>query len=183
MRRIVCRKHGRMSQAGFSLVELLIASIVLTTGMLAIMGIFALAIGNNGRSKVDTTATMVAESVLEQIAAVNSGGGPSKVWDCNNKDTVLGTNEGGAPLGTDGGINFSASPPPPGVDGSVYAMNYVVCTNGTGAPATYDVRWNIAKTGYKSTVITVGARPMNMGAARFTFALPVTLRLTVGGNY
>jgi hypothetical protein len=180
MHRIVWLKARRKSQAGFSLLELLMACIVLTTGLLGIMGIFALAIGNNGRSKVDTTATMLAQSVLEQIAAVNSGGGPNKIWDCNGKMTEIAYTEGGAPLKSNGDIDFNA--PAPTGSPAFAVPEFAVCTSGTGSPNVYDVRWNITQAGYKSFVVTVGARPVHMTAGRFTFSLPVTLRLTTGGN-
>src|SRR5438270_2950883 len=48
------RKFVQGKQAGFTLVELMIASIVLTVGLLALSGLLAIGILNNNRNKVDT---------------------------------------------------------------------------------------------------------------------------------
>jgi type II secretory pathway pseudopilin PulG len=185
------KSNRRKSESGFSLVELLIASIVLTVGMLAIMGIFALAIGNNGRSKVDSTATMVAQAVLEQISAVKAGGGPSSLTDCSGNPAMTINPAAGVLAGGNGApkywdtvanlwkIDFTQPPPPPTDN---YSMNYVVCVSGSNAPVTYDVRWNIEQVGNYSSLIVVGARPLNTGNNRFSFRLPVNLQLTIAGQ-
>jgi Tfp pilus assembly protein PilV len=165
-------------QAGFTLLETMIAGIVMTFGLLAITALFALAIGNNGRSRVDTTATMLSESVIEQIAAVLARGGPSSMTDCDSTPTTwdISTNVGGAAV-TGSGIDFSESSPPAG-----YYMNFVVCNGGgeVNTKATYDVRWNVAQVSTNTYLVTVGARPKGMAAGRFTFSLPVTFRTYVG---
>jgi prepilin-type N-terminal cleavage/methylation domain-containing protein len=182
MRGLTRQRTNRKSQAGFSLLELLAASIILTVGMLSITGIFALAIGNNGRSKVDTTATMLTQSVMEQVAAVRAGGGPSKVWDCNGTPHTIGYADPsdpyapGSPL-KGSSIDFSQSAV---ID---YQMDYTVCNSGSKTSvAVYDVRWNVTKLPPNAYLITVAARPQNMTAGRFTFALPVTMRLYVGNK-
>ena len=161
------------------------AGFILTFGLLAITALFATAIGNNGRSRVDTTATMLSESVIEQVTAVLARGGPSAMTDCAATPTTwfIDTEVGGAALsGT--GIDFSQTSPPAG-----YHMNFVVCNGGgeAGTEATYDVRWNIAQvtpvppgTGPATYLVTVAARPKGMRAGRFTFSLPVTFRTYVG---
>jgi prepilin-type N-terminal cleavage/methylation domain-containing protein len=165
-------------QAGFTLLELMIAVLVLTFGLLAITALFATAIGNNGRSRVDSTATMLSESVLEQISAVLARGGPSAVTDCGQPPTTwsIDTDIGGAAL-SGSSIDFTQTNPPAG-----YYMNFVVCNGGAepGTQAVYDVRWNVSQLSTNSYLVTVAARPQNMVQGRFTFALPVTLRTYVG---
>ncbi len=172
----------RKRQAGFTLLELLVAAVVLAFGLLAITALFATAIGNNGRSRVDSTATMLSESVIEQISAVLARGGPSAITDCGSPPTTwnIGTNVGGAAL-SGSSIDFTQTDPPAG-----YQMDFVVCNGGgeAGTQATYDVRWSIAQvstvSGSTSYLVTVGARPKNMTPGRYTFALPVTFRTYVG---
>src|SRR5579863_9599368 len=50
-------------QAGFTLLEVMITGVVLTVGLLAVAVLFGTAVGNNGRSRVDSTATMLSSSV------------------------------------------------------------------------------------------------------------------------
>src|SRR3989442_10915728 len=60
-----CLSHR---SCGFSLIELMIAISVLAVGMSALVGLFITAVMNNGRSKGDTTSTMLAQTVLGEIA-------------------------------------------------------------------------------------------------------------------
>ncbi len=174
-------KHKR--QAGFTLLELLIACIVLTVGLLAITGLFMLAIGNNGRSRVDSTATMVTQAVIEQMTATLSGGGPAQVIDCQNNKFLLAYAPGGADLSSNG-IDFTQSAS--GIAASAttagYQMNFTVCNGGAeeGTTAVYDVRWHIQQVGTGTWLATVSARPLNLQPGRFTFSLPVTMRTYVG---
>src|SRR5947208_14728845 len=80
MRRTLHRKN-LSSESGMTLIELMIASVVLIFGMLSIMGLLMLAIGNNGRSKIDSNATMLTQVVLEQVSAKLAGGGPGSITD------------------------------------------------------------------------------------------------------
>jgi len=168
----------RKRQAGFTLLELMFAGIVLIFGLLAIAALFATAVGNNGRSRVDSTATMLSQSVIEQITAVLARGGPAAVTDCGQPPTTwtIDTSVGGANL-SGSSIDFTQTSPPAG-----YQMNFVVCNGGAevGTLSVYDVRWNIAQISTGSYLVTVAARPQNMSIQRFTFALPVTLRTYVG---
>src|SRR5438105_6065848 len=75
------RRKNRNPEAGMTLIELMIASVVLIFGMLSIMGLLMLAIGNNGRSKIDSGATMLSQVVLEQVSAKLAGGGPGSITD------------------------------------------------------------------------------------------------------
>ena len=170
-------------QAGFSLLELMITGFILTVGLLAIAVLFGTAVGNNGRSRLDSTATMLSASVIEQVTAVLARGGPASMTDCGSPPTTwtIDTSVGGAALAlVGGGIDFTQA------QQSGYSMNFVVCNAGglAGTQAVYDVRWNIQ---YISTnppsssyLVTVAARPQGTANNRFTFALPVTFRTFVG---
>lgn len=165
-----------------TLIELMIAAVVLIFGMLSIMGLLMLAIGNNGRSKIDSTATMLTQVVVEQVSAKLAGGGPGSITDdanCNNTGNTWTINEqpGGATL-TGGKIDFTQSQ---GAVPANYHMNYVDCNN--NVQMDYDVRWNVQSVGANGTyLVTVGARPNSTMPTRFAFALPVNMRAYVGGN-
>lgn len=166
-----------------SLIELMIAAAVLVFGMLSIMGLLMLAIGNNGRSKIDSTATMLTQAVLEQASAKLAGGGPGSITDnanCNGTGTIWtidNTSGKGANL-LNGKIDFTQAQA--GIPANYY-MNYVDCNNNN--ITTYDVRWNVQTIGANGTyLVTVGARPKNSLPVRFSFAIPVTMRAYVGSN-
>ena len=165
-----------------TVIELLIAGLVFLICMLGVVPLFMIAIGNNGRGKVDTTSTELAQSVIEQITAVLARGGPSAMTDCGATQTTWAistqpTPSGSVPL-SGSGIDFNAAK----VDG--YHMDFVVCGDAPTANAVYDVRWRIdpmsTSTVYTTYLVTVSAKPQALPQKRFAFSLPVTLRTYVG---
>jgi type II secretory pathway pseudopilin PulG len=172
----------RNPESGMTLIELMIASVVLIFGMLSVMGLLMLAIGNNGRSKIDSTATMLSQAVLEQISAKLVGGGPGSITDNNNCNGTGNTwtiayGQGGANL-AGGKIDFVNQAQ--GAVPASYFMNYVECNITNNQKMTYDVRWNIQALGTTTYLVTVGARPSGGMPTRFSFALPVNMRAYVG---
>ena len=168
-----------------TLIELAIAGFVLVFGMLSIMALLVIAIGNNGRSKVDSTATMLSQAVLEQLSAKLSGGGPGSLSDnsnCNGTGTAhqIGYDPGGAST-AGSGIDFTQAQNTIGSDsnGNPYYMDYVDCNN--NVQAIYDVRWNIQSLGNATYLVTVGARPKGNLPQQYAFAIPVNMRTYVGG--
>jgi Tfp pilus assembly protein PilV len=156
-----------------------IAGLVLLVGMLALMTLFAIAIGNNGRSKVDSTATMLTQAVAEQITAVLAGGGPGSITDCNGTGTTwtISSASGGANL-AGSAIDFTQTSPP-----ANFYMNFAQCNPDGTLQATYDVRWNIQTIDSGGTfLVTVGARPKGSAGNKLLFSIPVNMRAYVGGN-
>jgi type II secretory pathway pseudopilin PulG len=174
--------------AGMSMLELLIGMSVLAVGMTAVTGLFHSAILTNNRAKVDTSATMLAQTVLEKIAAqpatqnatisLTDCGGPPTIW-------TIATAGAGAPGNgatmdaNSGAIDFTQ-------DYAAVPANYKMLFAGCGAggrQTTFDVRWNVQTVTGNTRLITVAARPIGaLGANRPTqFAPPVALR-TIGGT-
>ena len=183
--------YSEQAAFGFSLIELMIAIAVLAIGMSALAGLFITAVMNNGRSKVDTTATMLAQAVLEKIAAQPASSATTfTLTDCNPSGgtnwtiATAGAASPGAGANLDSntaGIDFTQSYSAVTAN---YKMRFVSCSN-NGRQAIYDVRWNIQTiVANRTRVITVSARPQSAGnttsVSNLMFALPVTLR-TVGG--
>ncbi len=171
-------------ESGMTLIELSIAGFVLVFGMLSLMGLLMTAIGNNGRSKIDSTATMLTQAVVEQISADLAGGGPGTVTDnanCNGTGTTftINTSSGAAPAGngstlSGSTIDFTQASPPTG-----FHMDYIECVN--NLKTTYDVRWNVLNmSSNKTYLVTVGAKPKSTLPAKFGFAIPVNMRIFVG---
>ncbi len=68
--------------AGMSLLELMIACLVLVVGLLGGMILITTTIANNNRNKWDSTGTLLAQKTLEAIASVpanaTAGSTPSR---------------------------------------------------------------------------------------------------------
>ena len=191
----------RRRQAGLSMIELLIAMMVLAVGMMGSMILVRTAIVNNNRNKLDTTSTALAQTVLERIqsrpATVNS---TFTITDCTGVVSTINPAPGGAPNGA--GAKIIQSSPPPGQSiGDIdftqdfaavpvgYAMQYVTCgpAPGTlgaaaGAQVTYEIRWNVTTMTGFTKLVTVSARKrIATGTSALPFfSIPFTLRGVAG---
>jgi len=181
-------REGRVRhepEQGMTLIELMIAMLVLAIGLAGVTTLLVTAIASNNRNSTDTTATLLAQMVVDQIGSQNIYA-PNTITgtDCALNPYTITTTPGavgtgaGATLKTDGTIDFTQaySAIPAG-----YAMQYVVCSSSGGIPATYEVRWNVmsASTNTTTRMITAAARPLASSANKlggFYFALPVNLR-------
>jgi prepilin-type N-terminal cleavage/methylation domain-containing protein len=179
-----CPSQKKRPQAGFTLIELLIAAFVLVVGVMAMSGLVGLTVKNNGHNRLDSTATMLNQAVVEQLTAgLNyqsfGGTGLANLYDCGthtiaaNNPWSIDSSIGGAPI-INGNIDFSQ----PQVAG--YFMNYVVCVGTT--QVVYDVRWNISGLSATDTttfthILTVGSR-MQGGPSIINF--PINMRVMVG---
>jgi Tfp pilus assembly protein PilV len=167
-------QRRRNSQAGMSLIELLIAGVVLVVGCAGIMALIINAVGSNGRNKKDTSAAAVAQMVLERIQTLPEGSTTTTtVADCAGTSWTIDSAVGGSALSS-GAIDFTATRT------TNYNMQYVVC-DATGQQTTYDVRWNIAAATTHTSYVIIGARPTGAASGNLKFfALPVTIRAMVG---
>ena len=175
MQAMLRRKHARNSQAGMSLIELLIAGVVLVVGFAGVMVLMMNAVASNGRNKKDTTSAALAQMVLERIQTLPEGSTTTTtVTDCASTPNTwtIDSAVGGATLSS-GAIDFSAAKV------TNYNMQYVVC-DATGQQATYDVRWNVAAATTHTTYVVIGARPIGGASGNRFFALPVNVRAMVG---
>ncbi len=185
------RKQAR--QRGMSMIELLIAMAVLAIGMGAMITVFAAAISGNARAKTDTSATMLAQTVLDRIAAQPANAAANiTLQDCNPagpQNWTIATAPGGAAI-----IPPNAVPPAGFNNGDIdwinqnfaavpvnYKMTFMACGN-NGRAMPFDVRWNVQAIAANARLITVSARPLNADGANgiVVYALPVTLR-GIGG--
>jgi hypothetical protein len=148
----------------------------------------------NNRSSNDTSSTMIAEHIIEQISSqpANSSAALS-IQDCtftswsvstagaaNGFGTSGSYGGDGAKLTSTGTVDWTqtyASVP------AGYGLKYVACGAG-GRQITYDVRWNVISlnsTNNSSRMIVVSARPSfspTVGGLRYV--VPANLR-TIGG--
>jgi prepilin-type N-terminal cleavage/methylation domain-containing protein len=189
-RMAVFKKH---SERGISLIELMIAMLVLSVGLGALTTLFVASIATDNRNSKDTSATLLAQKVIEELSAQSTNSTVAvTLTDCKGNTWVIPSTQGaaapagqGAPLATTagspyyGGIDFNQ---PIGAVPAGFGMRYVDC-NQNGGQTTYDVRWNVMTVSANSTrLITASARQLTTtGNGGLYFAIPVTLR-TVGGS-
>ena len=169
------------------MIETLMAAAILIIGSISILTLIIDAIATNNRNKMDSTQSMLATSILEQINSTLVGSGSSALTDCAGNTWNINTQPGGATLSgsaidfTQDISSWSTSTP-----SQQYFMNYVVtapCKNdGTGVvQGTYDVRWHVDLIGVSdSYLITVSSRLKSHGEGNKFFSLPVTLRVLAG---
>jgi len=180
------------SQAGFSLLELMIAALVMVVGLTGGLLLIMTAVANNSRDKMDSTGTVLAQTTLEMIASVPANATASStpssnvtVVDCNPTSTsashtvnTLGSNTGaGAPLTSGGAIDFSQA----AVSG--YSMSYYACQASTGDRQTiYDVRWNVKTLSADAKLVTVAAQRSSADTSGnpIAFQVPVSIKMIVG---
>ena len=180
-------------QAGMSLLEMLIAIVVLGVGMCSLLVLFLDSTYSTNKSSKDSSGTFLAQMVLEQISAQHPNSTASIVIpDCAGNSWTVATAGGAAPAGA--GANLITNTNNPGYGGidqsqavnnitTNYEMQYTDC-DANGHQTTYDVRWNVMTISANTTrLITVSARQLvaqanQLGGVRF--AIPVTLR-GIGG--
>ncbi len=194
--------RGTVGQHGFMLLELLISMVVLSVGLGGLLALMLSAMYTDNRSGGDTSATMVAEHVLEQISAQPANASSTTLipltdcaansWSISTQGAAMGTagnatNGGlGANLTTGGVIDWTqdyASIP------ANYKMLYVACGAGK-RQVTYDVRWDVMWNGYGSTytqgsvysqLVVISARPANKNMnGGLQFSMPANLRTIQG---
>jgi Tfp pilus assembly protein PilV len=180
----------RSGERGLSLLELMLAFLVLAIGLGGITQLLVTAIATDNRNSKDTTATLLAQKVIEQIASVNPAAlNNVTVTDCAGNVWTVSTTDAAGPAGAGANLVTSTSSFSYGAIDQTqsystipagYSMQYVDCSSAGGTPITYDVRWNIMTLRSGSTrLITASARPLASSANQLGgryFAIPVNLR-------
>ena len=172
MRIAFAKSRHRNSQAGVSMIELLIAGMVLVVGCLALVVLVTVAIASNNRNKMDTTGVALAQMVVEEARTLPANSPlPRTLTDCAGTANLTKFALGGASLsGTS--INFGAATVPN------YNMQWVVCVG--SLRSTYDVRWNVQQATSSTTLLTVAVRKKGATSNPTYFALPINVRTILG---
>jgi len=157
-----------------TLIELMIAMVVLLVGAVASMSLVALSIGGNSRNRQQSNSTAISQMVTEKISSVKASTSPIlTITDCLANSTTVYTAAGGSPLTSSGDVDFTSAAV------ANYQMLYTDCGTG-GRQVTYDVRWNVQQLTPYVKFLTVSAKMQNAGGDLKYFALPVTIRTLVG---
>jgi Tfp pilus assembly protein PilV len=180
MSKRVLRTNKNRNLQGFSMVELMLAMFVLGTAILGSAAMIMLGLSRNAGIRMDTEASNVAETFLEDIASALPNGSPVlTLTDCNNVAWAVNTTGPGSTLTATGGIDFTQ----PKVAG--YQADYVVCT-ANGLQVKYDVRWAVIQPAgdpgwaWTKQVIVAAQQPLNLNKGKIFYTPPVTLRTVVG---
>jgi prepilin-type N-terminal cleavage/methylation domain-containing protein len=167
------RIRERHAEAGFTMIELLIAMVVLAVGMGGVLMLFLTAIAGNSRSKIDTQAVQLSQTVLEALSVVPGNVATQNITikDCAGNSRTLSAAAGGAPLNSGGDIDWTQT--------TTSSIDYVSC-GANGTQATYEVRWQISKPYSEVRLINVSARLKNATNSPRLFTIPATLHTMAG---
>ena len=177
--------HGT-SQRGITIVETMFAVFILVVGSLSMVGLIFRSIATNNRNKIESTQTMLASSIAEQINSTIIGSGSSSLVDCAGTSHTIDTQSGaGANLnGQD--IDFTENIAAVSAKND-YHMDYLLrtpCTSTGTLQGLYDVRWRVdiigSITDTKTYLLTIGARLKGHGEGNLFFSKPVTVRVLAG---
>jgi Tfp pilus assembly protein PilV len=179
-------RKARSSQRGMSLIELMIASLVLIVGVLGCAALIPTAIGTNSKNKQQSNSTVIAQMTMEKIMSLPTGTLTGTMTDCATPPNTYTINTAGSTAGTGatllatGTVDFSQTPGSAGAPAGYYLL-YTTCST-TGGQAIYDVRWNIQTPSTYVKLVTVSAQLSGSGTNHILFSLPVTIRSMTGGN-
>ena len=180
---------SRSSQGGFSILEMLLATVILLVGLVAIAQLVPTSILMNYRSRTDSSALVFAQRELDQMLAqpLNPTSGPPSFYDAEGNLCYLGDPatpnvRQGSPVvvqySSNAGQNFGQTL----IDfGQPVVANFsFTYTDPTDPAATgYDVRWAVIVTGSNGVATSkrfiLGVRQVG-GNGYFQ---PVTLDTTV----
>src|SRR5258708_17485189 len=161
-------------QRGMTLIELMIAMVVLLIGVVASMALIAYSIGGNGRSKQQSNATVVAQMLAEKISSQKATlSNNLTVNDCVGTANTVYTAAGGGALTSSGDVDLTQA----AVTG--YQMYFTDCGT-SGRQMTYDVRWTITQPTPYTKLVVVTAKRKAAGTDSKVFSLPVSIRSIVG---
>lgn len=174
-------RKAHSSQRGMSLIELMIASLVLLVGVLGCAALIPMAIGTNAKNRQQSNSTVIAQMTMEKIMSLPLLTLTGTITDCGGTTTTINTAGSvagtGAALLATGAVDFTQTPAPAG-----YSMLYTTCGTFVGQ-ATYDVRWNVQTPSAYVKLVTVSAKLNGANGNQVLFSLPVTIRsMTGGGN-
>ena len=177
MMRRTHKNSASSQQGGMTLIELMIAMVVLVVGIIGSMGLIVRAVGGDAWSKQLSNSTVLAQTVTERMMAIPAATNTTvTITDCANNVSNVNTSPGGPAVTSTGDLSFTASIV------TNYQMYYTDCDT-NGHQATYDIRWNIqsiaGSSGYVK-LLTVSAQMKHTGTSPLAFAPVATVRTIIG---
>jgi prepilin-type N-terminal cleavage/methylation domain-containing protein len=165
---------GAIQQNGMTMIELMMAMVVLGVGILAVMNLARVAMVGNSRNRMQSNSTVLAQMVTERIMAVPASNSVIiTITDCTNTAYNVNTAAGGAPLLASGDVDYTQAKV------ANYNLPYKDCAT-QERQVTYDVRWNIQAQSQFAKLLTVSARASGYGKSALVYSPVVTIRTLVG---
>lgn len=157
-----------------TLIELMIAMVVLLVGMVGSLALVSLSVGGNGRNRQQSNSTVISQMLAEKIASVKASVSPTlTITDCTGAAYLVNTGAGGGTLDANGNVDFTQA------QVANYSMYYTACGT-SGRQMTYDVRWTVQQTTPYVKFIIVTTRLKNAGNDLKMYSPVVTIRTMVG---
>jgi prepilin-type N-terminal cleavage/methylation domain-containing protein len=146
--------NRREGQKGFSILEMLLATVILLVGLVAVAQLVPASILLNYRNRTDSTALVFAQRQLDQLidqpltqnSFTDALGNVCQLGDPTAPNTVQGSTVGTFSNQTI--IQFTSPNPPPAPTNG-YGFTYLDPADPSGV--TYDVRWAVIITGNGAT--------------------------------
>ena len=161
-------------EEGLTIIELMIAMVVLAVGILASMSLVLVAINGDFRSKQQSNSTALAQMVTEKIMSIPAITSTTlTITDCAGTNYNVSTAAGGASLASTGDVDYTQA------SVTNYYMTYQDCAT-ANRQASYDVRWNITAPSKYVKLLTVSSRLRSAGTSGSRFAPVVTIRTIIG---
>ena len=190
----MANKQRRRAQRGLTVIEMLIAMVVLAVALGGIAILFSGTFSTTSSNNRDTSATFLAKMVVEAISAQHPNANANiPVTDCqgntwNINPTPAAYPGAGATLVTSStSSNYGYIDQTQALSNvpSGYSMQYQDCgTAGDGSAVIYDVRWNVMTiTANQTRMVTAAAHIKGVPSTQLgglRFAAPVNLRGIAG---
>jgi prepilin-type N-terminal cleavage/methylation domain-containing protein len=171
----------RNGQAGFSLLEMMSATVILLIGLIAIAQLVPTSIQLNYRNRTDSSALVLVQRLLDQFLDqplnatffTDAPGTPCALGCSLGDPSLPNTVQGSQLVPGQALIDFSAAP---------LANFSLTFTNSSGVydehDVTYDVRWVVIIVGNGTTVSSkrfiIGVRQATLHANGYVLTLPLT---------
>ena len=143
-------------QRGFTLLEMMIAILVFTVGLLSLLSAILFGLRMRFDSRLSSAALKLSQQVMEQLKS-------------RSPDDPLLSHPGN-PLALDGTIDFDTNP-----DGLASTTTLLQLNKTYNSQLAFETRWNISTTG-NERIITVATRKVDKTTQQFH---PVNLKMAL----
>lgn len=130
---------SRHDEAGFTLVEMLVASLVFTVAAVSVMSMVLFALTSRYASRIESAALKLSQQKIEELKSHSLEGSALSIT--------------GNTLNAEGGIDFTASAAPEATAAAELILNRTRNTK-----LSFETRWNVTASGSRK-IITVATRP------------------------
>lgn len=141
-------RYPKASEAGFSLVELLVAILILAVGLLGLAELQITTMKANAQSDTLMAANHLAQKIIEEVSMADSD-------DARFTSASVGTTWTGSPYAVAGAGNYN--------------VTYDVAINHGGVPGLSQITVHVASAGSVMNVLGNRQRLVNMATLKRTF--------------